>query len=233
MRSCWHGSRRSARTHAAAQLRALLLATYEIQAQIAQRRDQAPELIDQAERLIWALRARDNASQQRLLELAVSDELDRLERASRDERAVPGLSTGIAELDRMLGPLQNGRLYVVAARPAMGKSLRALQLARHAASVEATRVLFASLEMSDSETAQRHLAALSGVDSERLHRGRVEAEDWTALLQAACVTHGTPMHVPRRERDDVGELRGPPRHPSPVWRDVLRSDQAVTTRGAG
>ncbi|MGO9754903.1 MAG: replicative DNA helicase [Solirubrobacteraceae bacterium] len=178
-----------------AQLRALLLATYEIQAQIAQRRDQAPELIDQAERLIFALCARDNASKQRLLEHAVSDELDRLEQASRGERALPGLSTGIAELDRLLGGLQNGRLYVVAARPAMGKSLLALQLARHAASVEATRVLFASLEISDSETAQRHLAALSGVDPERLHLGRVEAEDWTPLLQAACETQDTPMHL--------------------------------------
>ncbi len=93
-----------------AQLRALLTATYEIQALIAQRRDQAPELIDQAERLIFALRARENASKQRLLEHAVSDELERLERASRDERALPGLSTGIPELDRLRGGLQNGRL---------------------------------------------------------------------------------------------------------------------------
>ena len=96
---------------------------------------------------------------------------------------------------RLLGGLQNGRLYVIAARPAIGKSLLALQLARHAATVEATRVLFASLEMSDSETAQRHLAALSGVDPERLHLGRVHAEDWTPLLAAACRTQGTPMHL--------------------------------------
>ena len=68
----------------------------------------------------------------------------------------------------------------------MGKSLLALQLARHAATVEQARVLFASLEMSDSETAQRHLAALSGVDPERLHLGRVRADDWTPLLHAAA-----------------------------------------------
>ena len=67
----------------------------------------------------------------------------------------------------------------------MGKSLLALQFARHAAMHERQRVLFASLEMSDSETAQRHLAAESGVDPERLHLGNITADDWPALLNAA------------------------------------------------
>ena len=178
-----------------AQLRALLRATYEIQAQIAQRRHQGEELIEEAERLIFALRAGDTTSRRRLLEHAVGDELDRLEQAARTDRGIPGLSTGIPELDALLGGLQNGRLYVIAARPAIGKSLLALQLARHAATVEATRVLFASLEMSESETAQRHLAAVSGVDPERLHLGRVHAEDWKPLLQAADTTQGMAMHL--------------------------------------
>ncbi|MGO9974766.1 MAG: replicative DNA helicase, partial [Solirubrobacteraceae bacterium] len=178
-----------------AQLRALQRATYEIQALIAQRSDGAPELIEHAERLIFALRADQSATRQRLLEDAVSEEIDRLEQASRVDGALPGLATGIPDLDRLLGGLQNGRLYVIAARPAMGKSLLALQFARHAATVEAAGVLFASLEMSDSETAQRHLAALSGVDPERLHLGHIRAEDWTPLLHAASETLGTPMHL--------------------------------------
>ncbi|MGO9975931.1 MAG: replicative DNA helicase [Solirubrobacteraceae bacterium] len=178
-----------------AQLRALQRATFEIQALIADRSDGAPELIEHAERLIFALRADESATRQRLLEDAVSEEIDRLEEASRGDGALPGLATGIPDLDRLLGGLQNGRLYVLAARPAMGKSLFALQLARRAATFEAAGVLFASLEMSDSETAQRHLAALSGVDPERLHLGRVRAGDWTALLQAANDTQGTPMHL--------------------------------------
>ena len=60
----------------------------------------------------------------------------------------------------------------------MGKSLLCLQIARHVALKERQRVLFASLEMSDSETAQRHLAAESGVDPERLHLGKIKADDW-------------------------------------------------------
>jgi replicative DNA helicase len=110
---------------------------------------------------VFALRAERLTARQNTLEDAVSDELERLEQAAKDERVIPGLATGIAELDRLLGGLQDGRLYVVAARPSMGKSLLALQIARHAALNKHERVLFASLEMSDSETAQRHLAAES------------------------------------------------------------------------
>ena len=116
-----------------AQLRALQRATYEIQALIAERSHGAPELIDEAERLIFALRADESAARQRLLEDAVAEEIDRLEQAVTRDGALPGLATGIPDLDRLLGGLQNGRLYVIAARPAMGKSLLALQLARHAA----------------------------------------------------------------------------------------------------
>lgn len=116
-----------------AQLRALLKATYKIQAQIHERQHPAADLIEAAEHLIFTLRVSDTKARRRLLEEAVSEEIDRLEQASRDGRALPGLSTGIPELDKLLGGLQNGRLYVIAARPAMGKSLLALQLARHAA----------------------------------------------------------------------------------------------------
>ncbi len=56
-------------------------------------------------------------------------------------------------------------------------------------------MLFASLEMSDSETAQRHLAAESGVDPERLHLGNVTAQDWPALLKAAADAAGVPFHL--------------------------------------
>ncbi len=176
-------------------VRALLSATYEIQAQVGERRRGGEELIEEAERLIFALRGQEVLARQRLLEQAVADELERLERAAKERREVPGLATGLPELDRLIGGLQDGRLYVLAARPAMGKSLLALQLAGHAAMRERQRVLFASLEMSESETAQRHLAAESGLDPERLHLGRVKPEDWPALLKSASHAAGIPFHL--------------------------------------
>jgi replicative DNA helicase len=178
-----------------ATMRALLRATYDIQASVSERRHRGEELIDEAERLIFALRGQELQAKQRMLEHAVAEEIDRLEQASKDDREIPGLTTGIRDLDRMLAGLQDGRLYVAAARPAMGKSLLCLQIARHVALHEHERVLFASLEMSDAETAQRHLAVESGVDPERLHLGQVRGEDWPALLDAAARTAGAPFHL--------------------------------------
>jgi replicative DNA helicase len=178
-----------------AQVRALLTATHQIQAQLFERRHTGEELIDEAERLIFGLRAKSLAARQRLLEDAVAEEIERLEQAARGTREIPGLRTGLPELDRLMGGLQDGRLYVIAARPAMGKSLLTLQIARHAAFVERGRVLFASLEMSDSETAQRHLTAESGVDPERLHLGQVKDGDWPSLLKVASETAGRPFHL--------------------------------------
>ncbi len=175
--------------------RRLMFATYEIQAAISERRHDGEELVEQAERLVFALRAERLTARQSTLEQAVSDELVRLEQASKDDREIPGLATGIPKLDRLLGGLQDGRLYVIAARPSMGKSLLALQIARHAAITERERVLFASLEMSDSETAQRHLAAESGVSPERLHLGNIEDRDWPHLIRAAAKTAGAPFHL--------------------------------------
>ncbi len=130
-----------------------------------------------------------------MLDDAVGEELERLEQAALQNRQLPGLSTGLTDLDRLLGGLQNGRLYVLAGRPAMGKSLLTLQIARQIATREQQRVLFASLEMSDSETAQRHLAAESGIDPERLHLGRIESDDWAPLLSAAARTSNVPFHL--------------------------------------
>ena len=129
-----------------AHMRELLRATYEIQAQVAERRHRGEEMIEEAERLIFALRGKELQANHRLLEHAVAEEIDRVESAAHDDREIPGLATGIRELDRLLAGLQDGRLYVVAARPAMGKSLLCLQIARHVAFKERQRVLFASLE---------------------------------------------------------------------------------------
>jgi replicative DNA helicase len=207
-----HGAHYARIVRQHAQLRRLLTATYEIQAELFERRGEADELIDNAERMIFALRADRLHSSQRLLEHAVGEEIERLEQAVADRRELPGVSTSLPDLDRLLGGLQDGRLYVVAARPAMGQSLLSLQIARHVASTERQRVLFASLEMSDSETAQRHLAAESGVDPERIHLGHITGDDWPALLDAAQGATNLPFHLLDDGDLSLFKLRAQARH---------------------
>ena len=178
-----------------AQMRALQRASYAIQALITERRHAGEALLDEAERIIFALRTDGSRGHARTLEEAVAGELDRLQHAAEGEHGLPGVASGLPDLDRLLGGLQPGRLYVLAGRPAMGKSLLALQIARHVAARGQQRVLFASLEMSDAETAQRHLAAESGVNPERLHLGQIRPTDWPALLDAAARTSTVPIHL--------------------------------------
>jgi len=84
---------------------------------------------------------------------------------------------------------------VIAGRPAMGKSLVAGQTARHIATRECAHVLFASLEMSEAELAQRHLVAETGIDPERLHLGQIKTHDWPAILKAGADSEHVPLHI--------------------------------------
>jgi len=175
--------------------RRLLTATYEIQQEIAAARHDPTALIEAAERRILELRATHLPGQVTTLAAAVEAELDRLAEAAKDERAVPGLPTGIPELDRMLGGLKPGRLYVVAARPEMGKSLLVLQIALHVALKQRARTLFALLEMDDAETAERFLAMQSGVDTDRLRLKKIAEADWRPLLDAAATATDAPLYL--------------------------------------
>lgn len=187
--------------------RRLLSATYDIQHQISTARQDPTELIEAAERRILELRATHLPGVLTTLGDAVSGELDRLQRAADDPREVPGLSTGVRELDRMLGGLKPGRLYVIAARPEMGKSLLVLQVALHAALKSRARTLFALLEMDDAETAERYLAMQSGIDTERLRLKKLQEQDWPALLKAGATAADAPLHLLDDSHTSLSSLR--------------------------
>ena len=197
----------AANVREAATARRLLSATYEIQQRISSAPGDGRALVEEAERLVFALRANELPGQLTSLQAAVQAELERLEQEAKNDRAVPGLGTGIRELDHMLGGLHPGRLYVIAARQEMGKSLLVLQIALHVAFRESARTLFALLEMDDAETAQRYLAMESGVSPERLRLGKVKDEDWKALLDAASTAGRIPLELLDDSHVSVSSLR--------------------------
>lgn len=92
------------------------------------------------------------------------------------ENNILGLPTGLASLDQWLSGLVGGRLYIIGARPAMGKSALAQQIAEHVASVPNKNVVFASLEMSTEEYTQRALFRRCGINQEMLTRGMVNKD---------------------------------------------------------
>lgn len=96
-----------------------------------------------------------------------------------------GIPTGFVMLDRLLGGFQRGDLVTLAARPAMGKSALSFAFAYNAARLVGARVAIFSMEMSQSQAAERWLSMLSAIDNTRLRLGQFQEEEWGSLLYAA------------------------------------------------
>lgn len=106
---------------------------------------------------------------------------------------VPGLPTGIRALDRMLGGLEPG-LYLLAARPSMGKTSVALQIASNVAS-SGERVKLFTLEMAPQKITKRLLCSWAGVSIEELNRGALEHDEYVRLVETAGVVSEWPLSI--------------------------------------
>ena len=145
--------------------------------------DPVDDLLDRAEQQIFDLTETKSTTDASDLHSLIQETYTRLE--THDGRAISGLATGFIELDEMLSGLQSGELLILAARPSMGKTALALNIAEHIGVTSKQPVAIFSLEMSKQQLAQRLLCSRSGVDSQRLRRNMIRADDW-AVLQNAC-----------------------------------------------
>ncbi len=143
------------------------------------------EALERAEQLVISLGAQTRTGHSLPIADALYTELERLQALAQAGRETIGLPTGIRELDERLGGLHPGNLIVLAARPGMGKSTLAQQIATHAAFKHNAVVAMFSLEMSAGELAQRHLASDTPYSADRLRKAKVPAEDWATLITTA------------------------------------------------
>lgn len=151
-------------------------------------------LVDESERAIFAAGERLLARDLRPVSSVLDELYNQVEqRASRGEQ--PGIPTGFAELDRLLGGLQPSDLLIVAGRPGMGKTSLLLSAIRNAIQQHKKRVAFFSLEMSSVQMAQRLVSQHTGIETIRLRSGRMDADDWTIFAQAVETLGGTPLFL--------------------------------------
>jgi len=159
--------------------------------------ESARELIDKAEQRVFAIAQAEQGSDAQDMKTLIMDEYKRVEEAAAGN-APTGVLTGYHDLDKMLGGLQPGELVILAARPSMGKTAFALNLAEQiafgtdtprsikpVAGRQATPVGFFSLEMSKGSLCQRLLSAWSGIDSKRLRLGQLHKAEYRTLLDCA------------------------------------------------
>jgi len=164
----------------------------------------AKQVIDQAEKKIFDIASEDvNAEPESLKELLIA-EMTRIDEA--EGHAISGLSTGFDDLDDLLSGFQDEEMIILAARPSMGKTAIALNIAEQIAFGGATPwqpragadpvpVGVFSLEMARGSLTQRLLSARSGVDASKLRTGKVNDEEWERLTRASGELADAPIFI--------------------------------------
>ncbi len=143
------------------------------------------EYIDDAEKQVFQVASSRRTSEFINIKTATESVIAKTEEAKKKEGTLTGLSTGFADLDRFTLGLQKEELYIVAARPSMGKSAFALNLAMNAASsADKPYVAIFSLEMGVDQLVGRILAAESRVNSYNIQRGTLSSTDWEQISLA-------------------------------------------------
>ena len=165
------------------------------------------EFLDEAERAIFEVaRSKDNKNFIHLKD-ALEQTFERLERLYERKSGVTGLSTGFVDLDNITSGLQDSDLIIIAARPSMGKTTLALNIAHHIVVHEKKPVAFFSLEMSREQLAQRLLCAYAEIDSQKLRRGFLSPEEWPRLTQAVGPLSEAPLYIDDTAAISVMEMR--------------------------
>jgi replicative DNA helicase len=169
--------------------------------------DDVTKAMDRAEQLVFDVAQGRSTETLVPLHDLLSASLDRLEELFNQGDSITGTPTGFFDLDDQLNGLQPGALYIVGARPAMGKSAFALGIASHVGIRVRRPAMFFSLEMSHLELTQRLLAADAKVDSKKMRNGRLTEQDWPKITNAISRMVDAPIYIDDNPQLTVMEIR--------------------------
>lgn len=160
------------------------------------RREQSPmELIDRAEQMVFDISARRATSEFEPIGELISESFAELEKTMSEGRPTTGVETGFRDLDNIIRGFQPANLIVLAARPSMGKTALALNIARNVAVDQGKGVAIFSLEMAKMEVVMRMMCSEARVDSHRLHHGMLQVNEWSKLTAACTPLFTAPIFI--------------------------------------
>ena len=171
---------------------------------------QVSTVLDEAESKIFKIGEEGSRQRQGFqgidkLVVALIDRVQELHDNGAEE--VTGVRTGFYDLDRMTAGLQKGDLIVLAARPSMGKTAFALNMAEHVAVQEGLPVLVFSMEMGASQLALRMVGSLGRIDQQNLRTGRLKSDEWERLTEAVERLGQVQMYIDETPALNSAELR--------------------------
>ena len=153
------------------------------------------EILESAERQIYSVRKGQSSDSMEHIGVTLHRVFDNLTVLSQSDSAIPGLSTGMRDLDSKLNGLNKSDLVLLAARPAMGKTAFALNVCLNVAKKYNKTVAFFSLEMNREQLAMRLLSIESFVDGQKMATGKLSDDEWQKMSMAASALSQTDIRV--------------------------------------
>ncbi len=178
-----------------AMLRGLAQAASDISETVYSQVGTPAEMLESAEKKIYALRKGERGDSLERVSTVLHKVFDRLEELSKADSLIPGLSSGLRDLDMKINGLNKSDLLLVAARPAMGKSAFALNIGVNVAKKYDKTVAIFNLEMSKEQLVMRLLASESFIELQKLTTGKLSEEEWIKLSMAASSLSQTDIRI--------------------------------------
>ena len=214
-------------------LRSVAQAAAEITALVQAGVGDATRILMEAEQKVYAIRRGQSVQEMVPLRQVLPEVLDRLSEMSESENHLPGLSTGLSAVDQKITGLNKSDLILLAARPGMGKTSFALNIALNVAKSTNMTVAVFSLEMSREQLATRLLSAEALVENNRLKTGMLRETDWEKIAGAASVLNRVNIRIDDNPMLSVADMNAKCRRLENLGLVVIDYLQLMTSAGKG
>ena len=192
---------------------------------------EAGDILEIAEQKVYAVRRGQSAQDMVPLRQVLPDVLDRLSEMSESENHLPGLSTGLSAVDHKITGLNKSDLILLAARPGMGKTSFALNIALNVAKSTKKTVAVFSLEMSREQLATRLLSSEACVENNRLKTGALRETDWEKIAGAASILNTVDIRIDDNPMLSVADMNAKCRRLDNLGLVVIDYLQLMTSAG--
>ncbi len=169
--------------------------------------EEVDDILDVAEKKIFDLAQNKNTRGYASIKDVLVESFAELERLYNQKGSITGVPTGFIDLDNMTSGLHGSELIILAARPAMGKSAFAINIATNAAVKNNIPVVIFNLEMSKEQIGNRILCSEAMVDSNKIRTGQIEDSDWGKLATASGILSDAPIYIDDTPGITVMEIR--------------------------
>lgn len=190
-----------------AMLRRIIRVTQQIENDCYTGKDSVEQLLDKTEHDVFSLIQQHGSTEYVPIRQVVMNAIHRIEQASKKKGAVTGIPTGFIDLDYQTAGLQPSDLVLIAARPSMGKTAFALNIAQYVAFHENLCAAIFSLEMSKEQLVNRLFSLESRIDAQKLRTGNLQESEWEKLIEGAGIIGNSQLIIDDTPGITISELR--------------------------